>query len=79
MFPGLLGAGRSRRSREIFVGPEHVIIRKMGELVKPVPRDKRGRSSQLGRAWRQMGPLPFLDSLPCLVRWDRRFRAQGPI
>jgi hypothetical protein len=51
----------------------------MGELVKPVPRGEWGRSSKLRHVWRQMGPLPFLDSLPCLVGRSRRPRDQGPI
>jgi len=33
VFPGLLGAGRTRRSREIFVRPTHIILREVRELV----------------------------------------------
>jgi hypothetical protein len=79
VFPGLLGAGSTCRGGEIFVWSKHVKIKKMGELVKPVPRGEWGRSSQLRHVRRQMGPLPFLDSLLCLVGRGRRPRAQRPI
>jgi len=79
VFPRLLGAGSTRRSREIFVRPTHINLREVRMFVKPVPRGEWGRRCRLRRFRRQMGPLPFLDSLPGLVGRSRGSKAQGSI
>ena len=47
MFPLLWGAGGTRWSSVIFFRHRRVATRKVGELVKPVPGGKGGRSSWL--------------------------------
>jgi hypothetical protein len=64
VFPGLLGAGGTCRG---------------GESSSNRFREVNGAKLPAETCRRQMGPLPFLDSLPCPVGRSRRPRAQGPI